>query len=276
MHESGRRLLSLLIGGFNNEKFMRSGPRTRPQYAGFDFPVTAQYLILAGDIGRLTDYDAYLEFLNRQTERFERVFLVLGNHELYGLDFDTGLVTARKMERESCLGGRLSLLQQGRFDMEHMGIPITILGCTIWSQVPEDAKTVVESKMSDFRKIKDWSVESHNAAHKSDMEWLISELDRVRESNSDRSVIVISHHAPSVQETSAPQHAQNAWTAAFATDILSSGKCWTPVRCWIHGHTHYSGDFKKHGVRVASNQRGYVLPGAKFDVGRILEVRRIR
>jgi hypothetical protein len=258
------------------------------QYASFDFPVTAQFLILAGEIGRLIDYDAYLEFLNPQTER---VFLVLGNHEFYGLDFNTGLATARKLERESCLGGKLSLLQQGRFDMDHMGIPITILGCTIWSQVPEDAKTTVESKISDFRKIKDWSVESHNAAHKSDMEWLVSELDRVRGSNSDRSVMVISHHAPSVQETSAPQHVQNAWTAAFATDILSSGKSWTPVRCWIHDHTHYSGDFKKHGVRVASNQRGYILPGSviqiqagsgtidgerKFDAGRTMEVRLIR
>lgn len=140
------------------------------QYSSFEFPATAPFLILAGDIGRLIDYDAYLKFLSRQTERYDRVFLVLGNHEFYGLDFDTGLSTARELEKESCLGGKLYLLQQGRFDME--GSPITILGCTLWSHVPDEAKAAVEGKVSDFRKIKDWSVENHNAAHKSDMECL--------------------------------------------------------------------------------------------------------
>lgn len=45
---------------------------------------THHYLILAGDIGRLQDYDGLAQFLATQCERFERVFFVLGNHEFYG------------------------------------------------------------------------------------------------------------------------------------------------------------------------------------------------
>lgn len=54
------------------------------QYADFDIPAEAPYLILAGDIGRLKDYQPYLEFLGRQCDHFVKVFLVLGNHEFFG------------------------------------------------------------------------------------------------------------------------------------------------------------------------------------------------
>jgi hypothetical protein len=43
------------------------------------------YLILAGDIGQLVDYELYLDYLRSQCCLFTPVFLVLGNHESYGL-----------------------------------------------------------------------------------------------------------------------------------------------------------------------------------------------
>jgi hypothetical protein len=56
------------------------------QYATFTFPATAPFLLLAGDIGRLIDYDAYRSFLELQVARYKKVFLVLGNHEFYGAE----------------------------------------------------------------------------------------------------------------------------------------------------------------------------------------------
>ncbi|KND94870.1 hypothetical protein TOPH_00534 [Tolypocladium ophioglossoides CBS 100239] len=245
------------------------------QYAGFDFPVTAPYLVLAGDVGCLADYDAYLGFLRRQTERYTRVFLVLGNHEFYGLDFATGLRIAQKMEDEPSLGGKLCLLQQTRADIG--GSSVTILGCTLWSSVPAEDRDIVTSKVADFRNIKDWIVEDHNNAHRSDLRWLKAELQTLRSelgsiseqayhetgavnaAPTERSVVVITHHAPLVQGTSRPEHLQNPWASAFATDVLTVGK-WDLVESWIHGHTHYSCDFGAGGVRVVSNQRGCRLP----------------
>ncbi|KAL4864000.1 hypothetical protein BDV12DRAFT_176839, partial [Aspergillus spectabilis] len=49
-------------------------------YRAFNIPPRSPNLILAGDIGRLADFDDYLHFLQQQTARFERVFLVLENH----------------------------------------------------------------------------------------------------------------------------------------------------------------------------------------------------
>ncbi|KAJ4865490.1 calcineurin-like phosphoesterase domain-containing protein [Trichoderma breve] len=51
------------------------------QYMSYTFPVTAPFLLLAGDIGRLVDYGNYKAFLEMQASRYKKVFLVLGNHE---------------------------------------------------------------------------------------------------------------------------------------------------------------------------------------------------
>lgn len=68
------------------------------QYADFDFAAKSPLLVLGGDIGRLVDYEPFLGFLARQTARFERVFLVLGNHEFYEMSYDEGIAKAEELE----------------------------------------------------------------------------------------------------------------------------------------------------------------------------------
>ena len=49
------------------------------QYSSFSIPARAKTLILGGDVGRLVDYDNYRAVLQKQTDQFQTVFLVLGN-----------------------------------------------------------------------------------------------------------------------------------------------------------------------------------------------------
>ncbi|OQD98626.1 hypothetical protein PENVUL_c069G07780 [Penicillium vulpinum] len=223
------------------------------QYTLFDVPVVSKYLLLAGDIGRLADYDEYLAFLHKQTEKFELVFLILGNHEFYGGSFASAFETVRRLEQEPSLNGRLVLLHQRRYDIPDSNV--TILGCTLWSDIPENSKDIVHYKIKDFQKIKDWTIDEHNAAHKSDLSWLHKEVQSIYNTHkinptklSKRSVLVATHHAPAMHRTSSPQHAQNPWSAAFATDLLSQP--WNGVNTWVFGHTHYSTEFKEKGIRV--------------------------
>ncbi|KAK7544375.1 Metallo-dependent phosphatase-like protein [Phyllosticta citribraziliensis] len=252
------------------------------QYSSFDIPASAPHLILAGDIGRLKDYDPYLEFLRRQTEQFETVFLVLGNHEFYGITFGEGLELARQLEQEPCLQHRLVLLHQRAHRIP--GSSVTVLGCTLWSAIPDDARQAVAGAVSDFSKIQSWSIDQHNAAHGADVAWLKTQVESA--ASNDESLLVVTHHAPCIQLTSSPRHVGNPWTSAFATDLLGaaeSGKAWDAIRVWVFGHTHYSTNFKVNGTRVVSNQRGYVLPGLvkkdgegsgkhKFDVSRTIRI----
>jgi predicted phosphodiesterase len=234
------------------------------QYPSFEIPPSAPYLILAGDIGRLLDYEFYLAFLAKQTAQFEKVFLVLGNHEFYGLSFSTGIKTAQKLESEPILSGKLILLHQKRFDVPNSSV--TLLGCTLWSRIRQDAKEIVQMKVSDFKKIEGWTPDTHNAEYESDVAWLRGEVQKIHEETktekgAKRKILIVTHHAPSTKETAAPEHVENPWSSAFSTDLITKDD-WTNVKIWIFGHTHFTTDFGKFGVRVFSNQRGYVLPGS--------------
>ena len=248
------------------------------QYPFYTIPVCAEYLILAGDIGRLADYDDYRNFLQKQTDRFKLVFLILGNHEFYHGTFTAGLEKARQLEREPSLNGRLVVLYQKRYDVPDSHI--TILGCTLWSKVPNESRDIVLSKVKDFQKIEGWSIDTHNTSHDSDYAWLLKEIHSINQAgkrSKKRSILVVTHYAPLLQRTSSPQHAQNPWGVAFGTNILSQIP--PGVKVWVFGHTHYTTDFKEGQVRVVSNQRGYVLPWSNsknkqdgFDVRKVIRV----
>ncbi|RAH48454.1 uncharacterized protein BO95DRAFT_49024 [Aspergillus brunneoviolaceus CBS 621.78] len=121
------------------------------QYVSYEIPACAEHLILAGDIGRLADYEHYRDFLQRQTDRFKAVLLILGNHEFYGLSIAAGLDKARQLEQEPCLHGRLIVLDRTRYDVP--GFDVSVLGCTLWSHVPDGSREIVQAKIRDFRKI---------------------------------------------------------------------------------------------------------------------------
>ncbi|CAI4213531.1 unnamed protein product [Parascedosporium putredinis] len=230
------------------------------QYDTFDFLVTAPFLILAGDIGRLADYEAYRRFLARQAARYELVFLVLGNHEFYGLDFDAAIAKARQLEDEPRLHPKLRLLHRTRIDL--MGGEISILGCTLWSHVPDRDMDAVRGRVKDLQKIENWSVERHNQSQEADLSWLKDEMTAIspgieKSASSNRVVLVVTHHAPSIQEASRPEQVNNPWTSAFASDLLPAVG-WDCVDYWVYGHTHYTTSFTRGSTTVVSNQRGYV------------------
>lgn len=242
------------------------------QYSSYDFPACAPLLLLAGDIGRLIDYDAYLGFLESQASRFSRVFLVLGNHEFYGLDYHSGLSEARRLTREKRLNDRVTLLHRSRWDDPHS--QLTILGCTLWSAIPEEAYAIVTSKIGDYRNIQGWTADLHNEMHLQEVTWLREQVAQVTSEaggGDKRRLLIATHHAPCVKGTSRPEHQKNPWTVAFATDLLTQ-KDWSGVSTWVFGHTHYTTSFRTNGVQVVANQRGYVFsrsPGPETKAGRL-------
>ncbi|KAL7266358.1 hypothetical protein RUND412_011096 [Rhizina undulata] len=245
-------------------------------YCTFTIPRKAPYLILAGDVGLLVHYSRYLGFLRRQTEKFDRVFLVLGNHEFYRASREQGLTAARKMEAE--LAGKLVLLEKGRWDCDEGNV--TILGSTMHSFIPPEQEERVARAVNDFHLISGWNTKAHNAAHKADKEWLKKELKKIAEEDAakKRRVLVVSHHAPDVVNTSAPIHERSPLGSAFCSEILKEMRRWTGkerVAAWVFGHTHWGADFWDSGIRVVANQRGYWYDKTvrkNFDIGKVLDV----
>lgn len=228
------------------------------------------------------DYDNYRGFLRKQIDRFELVFLIIGNHEFYNDTFAAGLQKARQLEQEPSMSERLILVHQGRQDIP--GSRVTILGYTLWSKAPDEAREIVSSKIQVFqkKKIQGWTVDGYNGSHEADLAWLLSEMESIQSKNKTqnkkRSILVLTHHAPSLRDTSSPEHANNPWSSTFATDIFSQISK-SNDKAWAFGHTHYTMEFKNQRIRVVTNQRGYVLPwnnlkGSKdgFDVGKVIHM----
>lgn len=236
---------------------------TFKEYSTFRIPPSAPYLILAGDIGRLSEYDLYLSFLCSQCERFTKVFLVLGNHEFYGISHQHGLQLAKSLEEDPLLKGKLVILRRTRVDVDaHPNI--TILGCTLQSHIPPEARQVVERKVKDFQRIAGWTVDDHNAEHNLDVEWLREQISLIRREKNGltRRIVVVTHHAPALREASKLTDVNNPWSSAFGTDLFrgDNALAFREVQRWIFGHTHYTTKFSKYNVGFISNQRGYVVP----------------
>jgi hypothetical protein len=110
------------------------------QYQSLQIPVTAaSHLVLAGDIGRLAD-EGYAEFLYRHTAQFETIFLVLGSHEFYGISHDQGLDKARDVAEQDRMKGKAIFLDRGSYEIPNSNV--TILGCTLWSNIPESKEEI--------------------------------------------------------------------------------------------------------------------------------------
>ncbi|KAL6714274.1 hypothetical protein ACLMJK_007697 [Lecanora helva] len=236
------------------------------QYSSFHIEPHAHYLVLAGDIGRLRDYDGYLYFLTIQCLNFGHVFLVLGNHEFFGISREAGLALADKLENEPIIRGNISVMNRKRVQLPG----VIVLGCTLHSHIPDESKAIVAEKITDFHCIEDWTVDDHNTEHVADVKWLEREIEAIRDPKItlQRKILVLTHHAPTIKGTSAPAHEGSLWRSAFSTDLLAQpgGSALNFAQYWVFGHTHWCCEFKKGTVRLVSNQRGYVLPTATVTV----------
>jgi hypothetical protein len=247
------------------------------QYLTFHIPVAAPFLILAGNTGRLIDYDNYLSFMVRRCNLHEKVYLVLGALEFHGLSLTEGLRLAQRMEKEPATKGRLEVLYNTRSDVPETNV--TLLGCTLWSRIPDAYAVTIMRKMLEFDEehgIKGWDVKQHNIEHEKDLVWLIDQVKQDRSTstpardafpgasaapitpgkpNTLRELVVITSFAPDLKNALEPWEVDTPWAAAYGTDVLTRGS-WNDVKMWIYGMTGKSCEFEKSGVTIVSNQRG--------------------
>jgi hypothetical protein len=244
------------------------------QYLTFHIPVAAPFLILAGNIGRLIDYEQYLSFLVRRCNLHDKVYLVLGALEFHGIGWMDGLQLAHRMERDPVTKGRLEVLYETRSDVP--GTNITLLGCTMWSKISDGDVAAVLKKMPEFDEndgIQEWDVGKHNSEHKRDFRWLVEEVKNTRvspnqaasvdapapvaptSSKEERQLVVVTAFSPDLRHGLDPWKVDAPWASAYGTNLLD-GPYFGNVKMWISGMTGRSYEFKNGNTTVVSNQRG--------------------
>ena len=256
-----------------------------PGYDVFVPPAIADNLALLGDIGLIADREKLFEFLERQLPRFKRVFFVAGNHEFYrSASYEEGLekmtaFAARMAERRQSdeTIAEFIFLNRTRYDIP--GSDVTILGCTLWSNIPPEDHDLLKATMNDFRRIGGWSPARCTQTHFEDVAWLESQLEEIQSQDPARKIAIFSHHAPTLDGTSNPQHHDSPIACGFATELSTNSKLWKPqsLKLWAFGHTHWCCDRLVNGVRVFANQHGYQgietrMTASEFDISSIVYV----
>ena len=242
-------------------------PKARPSYDEFEVQPQCPCLALLGDIGKVLDPRLF-SFLDRQLQQFRVVFYLLGNHEPYGTSFPEAKAMLYGFEADveerrrspNSKTGKFVFLDRKRYDCSE---ELTVLGCTLFSFIRPEQRDSVARFVSDFSNINEWTVESHNAAHQSDLQWLNSQISQCARNEPYRSIVVFTHHSPTVLEGANDlRHMQDQTQvqSAFVTD-LSNQICWKnpQVKLWIFGHTHFNCDLEdpQTGKRIVANQKGY-------------------
>lgn len=208
-------------------------------------------VVLAGDIstGTLGIEWAKSAFLGRP------VVYVLGNHEFFGQDWHALVPEARK----ACEGSNVHMLENDQIEIEGL----RVLGCSLWTDFhcfgeayAKAAEQAASDLMVDYKAIRN----SRNADGmllpkdtylrcRASHDWLEAEIGR-----SDQPTLVVTHHTPSLA-TEHPSFRGEITGAAFYNRFDHLIR--SPVRAWIHGHTHYSCEARVNGIPVVTNQSGY-------------------
>lgn len=260
---------------------------------------TADFLILAGDIGH-AHRKSYSFLLNWCSVHFQKTFIVMGNHEYYTTNsmVKANMHTMEKIElafRQLCNQWKnVFLLQKNRVDFLHNGTIYTILGCTLWAQIPPEHYATMLFSMNDYSQI--YKSESKakpttgfrtetecakitpkdiNDLHNDHKRWLFNELDEVWSEissksidkpdnlysdelafgKSQRQVIVVTHHAPSLRLDNTDEGGRKL-PCGYCTDM--EHLIGSYVNVWISGHTHEVKQLvTKDNTRLLSNCIGY-------------------
>ena len=204
---------------------------------------SANYLVLAGDVGSLYFYSALRAVLERICSQFKAVLYVAGNHEYYTQKSNSDRVLMDD------LSNRLHNLSDipGFYILDRDSVVIgdvCFVGCTLWSRpymcIP---KYIV--------RIHGISDTLYETLHRNDLRYISTMMDYCLREN--LRMIVVTHYSPSFKTIENCRN-RSKRPSLYATDLHAYIR--HPVEMWCHGHTHNNMDISVGGIPVISNQRG--------------------
>lgn len=192
----------------------------------FDIQQCAEYLLLGGDIGN-PFLESYRLFLENVSKRFNKIFIISGNHEYYKNYIDE---TDTQIRYICSLFSNVIFLQNESYTINNN---LKIFGTTLWSYIPSESEDIILSSISDYNFIKNFKPSISNNLHQIAVNALENEIN-----NSEKNInyIVLSHHIPLLNLIPQKYKYCGEINHAFASDlnIAKSEK----IKAWVYGHTH--------------------------------------
>ena len=203
-----------------------------------EFPVTAEYLILAGDIG-YPEQQIYKDFLKMVSERYKKVIVIAGNHEYYqGFKKSRRIFESYKIENIFNMSDVEDVIRTevAKYpNIIYLNNEVTwidgvkIIGSILWYF----SKELAELSLNDYSNIWD------NSKYLTWQGVLRKHIDCVKfietEINKGEPCIVITHHLPSKKMVQL-KYQGHPLNFCYSTDLDFLIK--SPVKAWISGHSH--------------------------------------
>lgn len=226
--------------------------------------IKGDVLVLCGDIS--SSPRSLGGFIERFSALEKPIIVILGNHELYGMDWNTGPSLYKEV-----LDGIpfVHFLENGFCIIEG----VRFLGSSLWTDFAGGRQgETCEREMSDFSLIKNngksltWRDAS--VRHKDSLKWLSDALCDPH----DGKTVIVTHTAPSYLSNS-PRFASSQISGGFCSNLEAFIEC-HPIDVWIHGHLHNSSDYEIGKTRVLCNPYGYegIEINPQWNPQRFLEI----
>ena len=204
--------------------------------------------------GAFKSYD----FFYHECAKYEKVFMVLGNHEHYHSRFDKTY-----NELKSILPPNVTLLEKEY--VEYKGV--VFLGATLWTDCNKNDTITIQTlqySMNDFKAIQNFYPDK-NLYHKLTPEFTIAEHRKTLEyfktvlaECQNKPVVVITHHAPSSMSIHERYRNDKSLNGGFVSDLSEFILDHPNIKVWTHGHVHDQFDYMIGDTRVIAKPRGYV------------------
>ena len=197
-------------------------------------------LLLAGDIGKPGDRK-YKYVLTWVTRRYNKIFIIAGNHELYYSNKQDAHVLLQNMCRSYT---NVYFLDQSIYiDPDYI-----LFGCTLWTCINIMEKPLVEQVYNDFKYIENVNI---NEWHTQDVNWLKTMLQYYKDD--DRTKIIMTHHMPSYKLIHPYYLKTSRINSAFANTDCNE----LSANYWIYGHTHMGNKTIMNKCTYICNPIGY-------------------
>lgn len=251
-------------------EFLRHGSGT--QHVGSRH---CDVMALAGDIGDpFAHSGAYKRFLEACTHVAKHTLVLPGNHEYYqGNRFsmnqtktkiasicDSLNKEAQHTSNNTTQRGDVRFMDNSVFVYPVPGSQesVRFICSTLWSDIDNNTgrETAIYNSINDYNCIMGFTPARSRSMYRDASAFINDCLAHTRLANTTD--IVVTHHAPSTYEVSAPEYRNSPLSSAFATDFRYA-KGATPPHAWIFGHTHYNVARydEKLDTLLLSNQVGY-------------------
>jgi predicted phosphodiesterase len=224
----------------------------------------ADVLLLAGDIyvndafNKDDSTQGVIDFFTRASKKYEKIIYVFGNHELYDssvfttdcdyFDFLNSLGNVYYSQCDGILINDVLILYATMWTDLNRGNPVVTRAC---QYVVSDYQKILYSKTY-------LTPEDTITLHDHHKAFLIDSLHAARKQRLNHGIhnkiVVMSHHAPSLQSTQFKDNLSYVFGCTDLDDLILD----SDIQYWIHGHTHKNVDYMIGYTRVLSNQRGYV------------------